>query len=349
MTKVQWPFTEYTPLAILKPDIDWEAIEPYRVCSVRGGAGGTEKAPAERPIVAVPPPDQDRPAAMPSDVPIVSLYVPRFVVNGFPKSGTHLMSMLISPIAMPQVHSQQNLRPWVGTFNHNAWTNERIAETYCVYKLSQLQPGYWFMGHIGYSSNLERFMFYMGAMQIFIFRDLRDVAISQAHHIFEDDEDLKHPDKDAYRRLGSFDDILAAVIKGYTTPSVNGTAGRYYPGVIERWEEYAGWLDCPWVAKVRYRDARLQPKAVAEALLDVSLKRLSLLFGLAPFGRGPAFESVSQRMADASTQTEHSPTFRKGSIGDWGDRFTEKHKQLWKDTDPKNWVTQLGFEEDQDW
>ena len=53
------------------------------------------------------------------------IFEAKWVCNGFPKSGTHLLVQLIHPIAPYQTGTDAGLfeKPWAGTFLDNSWTN----------------------------------------------------------------------------------------------------------------------------------------------------------------------------------------------------------------------------------
>jgi len=54
-------------------------------------------------------------------------------------------------------------------------------------------------------------------------------------------------------------------------------------------------------------------------------------------------------MAEASRDVKHSPTFRKGTTGQWRSEFSEEHVRLFKETDKNGELVRLGFAKDRDW
>jgi len=273
------------------------------------------------------------------------IFEPRWYLNGFPKAGTHLLTSMMKVRARKMPPSQLHPREWVGTFNRNSWSDEWISLRPTMYHFGSLLPGYYFLGHCGYDEELERFLFNLGIAHVFIWRDLRDVAVSQAHHILDEDRDnWKHQHKDEYREeIGGFDEVLTAVIKGAEV------AGLWYPGVIDRWELYAPWLDVEWVYDVKYRDAREDPKRVAGEIAKYGIWRLADTFSLDMLGPGPDWDELVEGMAEASRDTEHSGTFRRGVAGGWRDEFKPEHVEAFKEADEAGWLVKLGFEESNDW
>ena len=130
---------------------------------------------------------------------------------------------------------------------------------------------------------------------MFVYRDLRDVAVSQAHHILnEDDKRFVHPDKAAYRDLGCFSRVLRAVIEGMGN----------YPGVVDRWKLYAPWLDREWVCPVRFEDLIGDREGQAERILTYGLKRVASVWNRnTRFDQG-ALEAACVMMAESSTHTD---------------------------------------------
>lgn len=270
---------------------------------------------------------------------------PRFAatyyLNGFPKSGLHLAACMLRPIAHPLVDRDGFFtHPWAGTFLGNSWTNDWAPFEQTLYKVSRLRDGHYLKAHTGYHDEVERFLFYSGVAHVFIYRDFRDVAVSQAHHVLhEDDTRFAHPAKGLYRQMDSFDDVLAAVITGIGE----------YPGVMDRWQHYAGWLDCDWTHAVRYEDLHSNRVDAAKGILRYALQRVPTFFSKTANFNEDAVQMVAESMADAGDRTDASPTYRKGAVGDWRGHFTDEHVDLFKKTDTEDWLVELGYEQTRDW
>ena len=275
--------------------------------------------------------------------PVTHLFAPRWYLNGFPKSGTHLLVSMLLPQARAMPPMQFHPKEWVGTFQFHSWSEEWGDIRRICYSLGHLRPGHYYKGHCGHTPELAGFLWRLGVAHVFIHRDLRDVAVSQAHHILSDKKNWKHPEKDAYQALGGFDEALEAVIVGLETEKT------YYPGVVGRWVHYAPWLEEDWVLPVRFRDLRQEPVVWAGRILEYGLWRLADTWGLELIKPGEAFEGVTQEMAESSQNTGDSPTFRKGNVGDWQDVFTERHRRLFKESDTDDWLVKLGYETSADW
>jgi len=265
---------------------------------------------------------------------------PKWVLDGFPKAGLHLAELMLSPVAQALPPDGLFNDSWIGTFRGNAWTNEWLPLRTITYRIARAQCGRYVKGHLGHSEELEQFLYYLGAAVVFVYRDLRDVAVSQAHHLLNpDDVQYKHPNKAIYQELGSFEAALQAVIEGVGP----------YPGVIQRWEQYATWLDCKWVCKMPFETMREKPLEAARILLEYGLRRTTASIGLEIRLDDQEYEQMAQAMAAASEQRQASPTFRKGTVGGWRDVFTDEHKRAFKAVGGDGWLVTLGYERDEEW
>lgn len=269
-------------------------------------------------------------------------FIPKWYLNGFPKSGLHWVSLMMMPLAKPHVTDHELWgKPWAGTFHGNSWTDNSVLLEKVTYRIGRLPDGHYLKGHSAYSPELERFLWHLGASVIFISRDLRDVAVSKAYHVLTDDDTRwAHPEKDLYRAMGSFEDVLRAVIVG-----VEGKKATY-PGVVDRWHKYAGWLDLDWVCKVRFEDLAEDANEVAKTIIRHGFQRAASVFGLDPIMINENLDVMANLMVQAGQRTDLSPTYRKGEVGNWHDHFTPELARLFAETDTDDWLVRLGYAED---
>ena len=279
-------------------------------------------------------------------MPIVEPHVfqARWYLNGFPKSGLHWVSLMMQAIAeMTPELDEVFSKPWAGTFARNSWTNEWVPAEKWAYKASLLHPGEFMYSHCGHNADVERFLWLCGMAHIFIYRDLRDVAVSQAYHVTnEDNERFAHPEKEIYIDLlksGGIGEVIKACIAGIDK----------YPGVVERWEQYAGWLGVDWVLKVRFEELAADTKEVARRILRFGLARSASVFGARLHVNQNVFEYIAETMVNYGNMKQKSPTFRKGAMGDWREHFTPEITALFKEHDPNGWLRRLGYEQSDEW
>jgi len=219
----------------------------------------------------------------------------KYYLNAFPKSGLHLLDALCKPLTL------NDTELWAGTYTDNAWTLNREAPERVTAAICYTPDNWRLIGHCCYDDELEWYMELSSIAHIFVYRDLRDVAVSQAHHILSDNADLHHPGRELYRALGGFDDVLRAVWYGLDR----------FPGVPERWQPYAPWLTRPGVLVLCFEDVIADLEAAAGAILGYAARFTHIFDG------GGMVETSPAAMAASARDTTSITTFRKGIAGEW--------------------------------
>lgn len=260
---------------------------------------------------------------------------PKLYLNGFPKAGLHLLMLLARAMLEPMSCSPLRDGTWAGALSLNGFGGDLLPLERALYKMSELCPGFYLKGHCGYSGEIERFMYYSGFAHVFIYRDLRDVAVSQVHHALSMKDTSHHPAKDMFREMG-FDDALAAVIEGLGP----------MPGIVERWEMYAPWLDVDWVHCVKFEDILADREGEARKMLTYTIERLMAVlrhFGVRLRTDQGCFDEAVADMVRLSQQTVLSPTFREGKVGGWQKVFADRHRELFSAHGGDMWLERLGY------
>ncbi|MHC4646878.1 MAG: sulfotransferase domain-containing protein [Planctomycetota bacterium] len=260
---------------------------------------------------------------------------PRIYLNGFPKSGLHLAILMGRCLA----HEPACDYAWASSFSLNAWSTQWLPDTKIYPNLARLQDNTWLKGHCGYRSEIEQYLFRHGVAKIFVYRDLRDVLVSQSYHVIsEDGEKFYHPDKEMFRNMASHEDVMMACLTG---------AGPF-SGLFERWELYAPWLWINWVHHLRYEDMVMRPEETARNFIQYVYARMSQVHGAQIILPDDILESATGLMLKAMDQKEASMTYRKGIVGGWREEFTPKIKDEFKRRCGR-WLIELGYEEDDNW
>jgi len=193
-------------------------------------------------------------------------------------------------------------------------------------------------GHLGWEASLVKSFRENRWCHAFIYRDFRDVAVSTAYHAQKDCTGTHFPEKEQYEDM-EFDELLKRIITG----------DENIPGVMERWEAYAPWLDEDWVLKLDYGDVLRNKELACELFIRYLYGRLGNYYGAKLTIPGDFFNQLMHRMMDRLNHPEKSPTYRNGKTGDWKTHFTEEHKELFKKSDKNDWLINLGYELDGDW
>lgn len=255
---------------------------------------------------------------------------PKLYLNGFPKSGLHLAAMM----ALCLVDTEAYKWPWAGTFKWHSWTNEWSPDWQIYQRMARLREGAYLKAHSGYREDVADFLNKLGAQVAFVYRDLRDVAISQSYHVISDKEEALHPDKDLYRALPTQEERIIACIEGL---------GKY-PGLIERWEQYTGWLDVDWVHQLRYEDMRLEPFTTGQKFATYVYRRMAEVNGIELELPVDKINAQACRMVMTMEQRSLSPTYRRGVPGEWAQHWTERIDRAFKDAGGHEWNQKLGYE-----
>ncbi len=267
----------------------------------------------------------------------------KFYLNAFPKAGLHLLDLMVRPIAMPMPYDPTWHTPWAGIYRGSPFVLALQKPNQVTLKLSRVQPGHFLKGHMGYKDFVVDFMFWSGITHYFIYRDLRDVAVSQTYHIMAEEQMVfVHQGRDQFMELGGFDEILEAVIVGLDE----------YVGIWRRWEEFDPWLYEGWIHAIRFEDAINKPLEVATKMINHFFSRMEELLGIPDRTRqvtDEQVEEIAMEMVATGLRKKISPTFRKGLIGEWRTHFKDHHKDLFKQTDENDKLVELGYEKDKDW
>jgi len=259
----------------------------------------------------------------------------KLYLNGFPKSGTHILNALAARILRIAVDGKN----WLGNTPEHAFGRGTTKDKDKILKvMGVFTPNTFIKGHMAYDRDVAEAMQENGVCKAFIFRDFRDVAVSIAYHMAKPNV-ASFPNKEYYQAL-DFDTRLGLAITG----------DELIGGVMERWEQYAPWLDEDWVLKLTFEDYIEHPEEVCRLFLRYVYGKTASYAGYHVELERDSFEEMVRLLM---LQVEHpedvSPTYRKGKIGEWKSHFTEEHKRLLKKSDTNNWLVRLGYADNRAW
>ena len=176
----------------------------------------------------------------------------------------------------------------------------------------------------------------------FIYRDLRDVAVSHARWITKEERIFLH---DIYAQYLSFDEQLMSSIKGVPLGSPFGSNASQ-PDIGSDFSRWQGWIGDRNTIAVKFEDLVGERGGGSEAkrleLVDKILDRLEVNL---------TSQQIKDRFSSRALNPEESHTFKKGgkgSIGGWQDVFNESHKREFKKIAGQTLID-LGYESDFDW
>ena len=170
-----------------------------------------------------------------------------------------------------------------------------------------------------------------GRVNYFIYRDPRDLLVSQV--FFATDMQEEHGMHAFYESLPDFDKRLKVAITGIDRD------GLHMVSVKQRYDGVFKWLEQKNVMCLRFEDLINNRAVTLNAMLD-ELEKTGYKI---PTPREKALTFLVEAI-----QPKKSHTFRSGKTGGWRDHFTEGHKKLFKDV-AEDLVVRLGYEKDNDW
>lgn len=256
----------------------------------------------------------------------------RVYLNAFPKAGTHLAELFVRLTAAPVTDTN-----WLGSFNHNAWTTQWVQLDRFQACIDNWPAGGYYKGHCGYSPDIAAALWNQGISVIFVYRNLRDVVVSQAYHVLNTDQHkgadaLKHPGKWLFADM-PFDDVVLACIRGIDI----------YPGIADRWREYRDWLQERWVLPVCYEDMVNEPRETGSRILRYVTGQTASFYGQhITLPRGQHDTLVDAMLALIE---QHKPaTYRRGKPGGWLDDWSDKIETAWRSSGAHMMNRELGYE-----
>jgi hypothetical protein len=177
---------------------------------------------------------------------------------------------------------------------------------------------------------------------LFIYRDLRDVAVSHARWITKEERIFLH---DIYLKQDNFDQQLMSSIKGVPLGSPFGS-NVSQPDIGQDFLRWKGWIYDPNCLAVKFEDlVGERGGGSEETRLDMVDKIMDFLE--VKISR----EEIKSQFASYKMNPKESHTFvkgGKGNIGGWQAVFKENHKREFQKV-AGDLLIELGYEKDSNW
>ena len=227
--------------------------------------------------------------------------------------------------------------PAVVTFNGE--TGARIPVRQIVRQLDQFSGGDTGYGHLHSEPEIVDILAGVQFASFFLLRDPRDVVVSHAHYLSSMAASHIHHEYFA-QDLSSMDERIRTSIAGRRDPNrlVEKQASDF-PDIYQRFRPYMDWLKTPGILVLHFEDLIQEIDRSIQRILDHTLERGFLL--------NCSRETALSRIIH-SLNPERSPTFRKGSSGDWKNAFSKENQALFKKIGG-DLLIDLGYEKDLDW
>ena len=186
-------------------------------------------------------------------------------------------------------------------------------------------------GYLEATKENVSFLTASGRVNYFIYRDPRDMLVSQV--FFATDMYEEHGMHDYYKSLPDFSARLKVAITGIDQD------GLHMVSVKQRYEGVFQWLEQKNVMCIRFEDLINNRDVTLNAMLDEVEKTGYKI----PTPREKGDEDFG-----GCNPAEKSHTFRSGKTGGWREHFTNEHKKLFKDV-AGDLLVRLGYEKKNDW
>lgn len=269
---------------------------------------------------------------------------PRVLLNGPPKSGTHLLSDCVALVprmmfsgrhfALSDFFSHPD-KQW-DTRLYSPGANPALDEARLGKFLGRCPQGMFVTAHAGAHPNLRRLLKELGFQHILLLRDPRDIVVSHAFYV------KREPLHDHYRyyteTLESDEERIMASIRGF------GRSAAVDTPLLSVEEIFAGfipWLDDPSTLVIRFEDLVGPRGGGYEEKQLASIRKIGKAVGR-PIDKEQA-QQIAQKMYGKG-----GLTFRKGQTGDWRNHFTEAHRHAFKEVAGDSLI-KLGYESSLRW
>ncbi|MBN8579321.1 MAG: sulfotransferase domain-containing protein [Anaerolineae bacterium] len=253
--------------------------------------------------------------------------VPPIFGNSKPKSGSHLLLQILNGFTQIMPYRYVDADP-VRTITRDG---RRKTKEEILTDLRSVPAGVIGWGYVDATKENASFLTSAGRVNFFIYRDPRDMLVSQV--FFATDMHEEHGMHAHYNSLPDFAARLNVAITGIDKD------GLKMVSVKQRYEAVFAWLEQKNTMCLRFEDLINNRDATLLAMLD----EVESTGYKIPTPR----EKALLILVDA-IQPKKSHTFRSGKTGGWKQHFTEEHKKLFKDV-AGDLLVKLGYEKDNYW
>ncbi|HSL27689.1 MAG TPA: sulfotransferase domain-containing protein [Anaerolineales bacterium] len=247
--------------------------------------------------------------------------------NSKPKSGSHLLLQILNGFTEIIPYRYVEADP-VRTITKGG---RRKKKEEILGELKMIPRGVIGWGYVEAAPQNVAFLCQPGRVNYFIYRDPRDMLVSQV--FFATDMQEEHGMHEYYKSLPDFSERLKVAITGIERD------GLRMVSVKQRYEGVFDWLQQERVMCIRFEDLIDRRDTTLNAMLD-EVERTGYQI---PTPRETALKTLINAI-----QPKKSHTFRSGKTGGWRDHFTAEHKQLFKDM-TGDLLVRLGYEKSNDW
>lgn len=247
--------------------------------------------------------------------------------NSKPKSGSHLLLQILNGFTQIMPYRYVDASP-IRTITKDG---RRKTQNEILDELKKIPNGVIGWGYLEATKENVSFLTSSGRVNYFIYRDPRDMLVSQV--FFATDMYEEHGMHNYYKSLPDFGARLKVAITGIDQD------GMHMVSVRQRYEGVFQWLEQKNVMCIRFEDLINN----RDATLNAMLNEVENTGYKIPTPREKALAILVEAI-----QPKKSHTFRSGKTGGWREHFADEHKKLFKDV-AGDLLVRLGYEKNNNW
>lgn len=248
------------------------------------------------------------------------------LVNSFPKSGTHLLYQIFW-----KFNHLYKFKTFIAS-HPSTYKSERKNKTTNLL-IENILNGELVRGHIFYNEMSEKILINKNIIHIFIYRDPRDVVISEANYLNKMNK--FHYLYKYFSKINNLNDRITFSIKGNDFIKTNGN----YKNIYNRYMDYINWIKSENCYCIKYEDlVGINKKKHLLNIIEYYLKNSKFIYD----------KEELVKIVEKSIDPNKSHTFHSGGTQKWKTFFNDENKKLFKDY-AGDLLIKLGYEKDYDW
>lgn len=247
--------------------------------------------------------------------------------NSKPKSGSHLLLQILNGFTQIMPYQYVEAEP-IRTITKDG---ARRTSDEILGDLKKIPNGVIGWGYVDATKENASFLTQTGRVTYFIYRDPRDLLVSQV--FFATDMHEEHGMHAYYNSLPNFHERLKVAITGIDKD------GLHMVSVKQRYEGVFQWLEQKNALCIRFEDLINNQDVTLNQMLDQVEKTGYKI---------PTPREKSLPILVEAIQPKKSHTFRSGKTGGWKEYFTDEHKKIFKDV-AGDLLVKLSYEKSNDW
>ena len=259
---------------------------------------------------------------------------PLILCNSYPKSGTHLLYQIL--------YSLPGLKKWDDIISVQALCGIMNTIDHIRWKIGSAPDNSIVRSHLMYCQEILDILREENCKILFIYRDLRDVAVSHARWVTKEPRIFLHQ---IYLQQESFNERLMSSIKGMPLGTPLGS-NLSQPDIGQDFLRWKGWIDEPQALAIKFEDLVGERGGASEE------RRLEMVARIVDYLEIKlSSQEIKDQFSSQSMNPQESHTFvkgGKGQKGNWKNFFTESHKQAFKKV-AGELLIELGYEQDENW